>query len=120
MAFNNADESEDDAEDFIKIRPKQTEELSKETSEYKQFLLESMHKNALAGDIWNELSTKATTSVDDAFLMKYVLNREWIDEEKGRVLTYDELVEVSEEEDHLEEADEFERKHNFRYEEEYA
>ena len=66
---------------------------------------------------WWSISLNFTLSI---YLISYVLSKGWIDEEEDlHTPSYEELANIDKEEDELEDADEFERKHNFRYEEEY-
>jgi len=49
--------------------------------------------------------------------ISYVLQRGWIEKE-GQIPSYEDIVGVEDSEEELEEAEEFERKYNFRHEEE--
>lgn len=55
---------------------------------------------------------------NDKFLKDYLLKKSWIDEDAGRIPSYEEIVgEVIEDEEELEKQDKFEAEYNFRYEE---
>jgi protein KRI1 len=110
---------DEEPDDFLTLRTKGKEEVEKEDEEYRNFLLESMASGV--GDSvhkFKDLAVKNENS-EDAFLWDYILNRGWVDKEAKRMPTYDEIIdEIEEDEEAVEEADEFERKHNFRFEEE--
>lgn len=56
---------------------------------------------------------------NETFLMNFVLNKGWIDKDsKSKAPTYEELVAEEEDEEEVERMEDFEQKHNFRFEEE--
>eukprot|EP00762_Andalucia_godoyi_P001689 ANDGO_07053.mRNA.1 Protein kri1 len=63
-----------------------------------------------------EYFTGQDLSEDERFLRDYILNQRWVDRDKHRVPTYDEIVAEEAEEAFDEKADEFESKYNFRFE----
>jgi protein KRI1 len=61
--------------------------------------------------------TDPNLTQDEKFLRDYVLERAWVEKDKDKLPTYDEIVDA-EDSDDLEQMEEFERKYNFRHEEE--
>lgn len=55
---------------------------------------------------------------NEKFLKDYLLNKSWIDEDRDRIPSYDEIVgDVEEDEEELQKQDRFEAEYNFRFEE---
>jgi protein KRI1 len=116
-ALANHDNEEDD---LFKLRPKTAEQMAKDEEDYKAFLLENLSKSGNAVESMNQwLDFKERKNVDpeEQFLIDYVLNRGWIDQERKALPSYDRLVEEDEEDmEVLEKAEEFETALNFRFE----
>ncbi|KAI8847878.1 KRI1-like family-domain-containing protein [Chytridium lagenaria] len=124
------DDDDDDIGGFLTKRERSKDEQAKEEEEYKNFLLESMAMGGVTGiQDWrayaNEKSGGAKTTgtkslnPNEAFLMDYILNRGWVDKEVKKIPTYEEIVhEEHIDDDQDDKIDEFEKKYNFRFEEE--
>lgn len=135
-AFNaEVDEDEGDEGSFgiLNVKVKTEEEIAKEEEEYRNFLLENLasSENAkLSMGEWlsyreeqDGISRKEGKSKkqlnDDDFLIDYVLNKGWVDKQASKVPSYEKIIEEDlEDEEAVEEAEEFELTHNFRYEQE--
>ncbi|KAJ3104604.1 KRRI-Interacting protein 1 [Phlyctochytrium bullatum] len=129
MAIDDDDEEIEgsDVDDFLTKRAKSKDELLKEEDEYKSFLLENLSKAGTSGlEDWKAYMRdkdpgKAAANIDpnEAFLLDYVLNKGWVDKSAKRVPTYEEIIEEEHIDDDMDEKmEEFERKFNFRFEEE--
>ena len=90
---------EEEDESFFQVREKSQQEQETETAEFEKFKSEN----------------KKDDMDDNEFLQHYLTHRGWID--KKVQPTYDDIVNDDEDADALEEADEFEKKYNFRFEE---
>ncbi|KAJ3046728.1 KRRI-Interacting protein 1, partial [Rhizophlyctis rosea] len=122
-AFHSFADGGDEDDDFLELRTKTDDESKKEEEEYRNFLLENMAQEGGQGiKDWKNFQ-EVKDDPDEAFLMDYILNRGWVEKGAFKTPTYDEVVgEVNEDEDEevVEAAEEFERKHNFRFEEDGA
>ncbi|KAJ3267088.1 KRRI-Interacting protein 1, partial [Borealophlyctis nickersoniae] len=117
-AFHAFGEDEDEDGEFMTIRQKSKDELEREEEEYRNFLLESMaSEGGEALEDWRSFS-QVKDDPDEAFLMEYILTRGWMEKGAKKVPTYDQVIDDSEDEEIVEAAEDFERQHNFRYEEE--
>ena len=127
----DAADSDSDSDGLFKARPKTAEEIAREEEEYRNFLLENLASSENAKESMSEwLSYReekdgkkprksAAQNKDDAFLIDYVLNQGWMDKTKRHTPSYDQIVtDVSESEEELERAEEFEAALNFRFEQE--
>jgi protein KRI1 len=107
-------EIEEDEEDLFTVRKEEAEE------DYSKFILNEMYKDEPDNKEWDKLKQKLEP--DQQFLMNYVLNKGWKDKDAGKVPTYTQLTEHalhdSTDEEDEERMEEFEYKHNFRFEEE--
>ncbi|KAI8927210.1 KRI1-like family C-terminal-domain-containing protein [Entophlyctis helioformis] len=134
-ALSSAAAGDDDDDDLFTVRPKTMEEVEAEDREYTSFLLKNMGLENPDKASWEKMKSSSAMDVDEVFLMDYVLNRGWMDTNAKRMPTYDEIVgkdtdkelhqmgvdetiDDDEDEEAIEAADRFERKHNFRFEEE--
>ncbi|KAJ3181113.1 KRRI-Interacting protein 1 [Gaertneriomyces sp. JEL0708] len=106
----------DDDDDFLQLKAKSEAEKAKEDEAYKEFLLSNMDQEAQA--VLNAKRNTMNENPDDAFLLNYILNRGWVDPNADSGATPN-LSDVSDTEE-LEAAEEFEYRHNFRFEEEGA
>ena len=117
--FKSASKEIDDSdseEEFLTKRNVSKKERDKEDEEYNKWLKEQVpEKGKLVGiDPWD----KTNMNGDEEFLRDYILNKRYVDDsDDERIPTYDEIVNVDEEEDELDKQETFERKFNFRYEE---
>ncbi|KAG0172314.1 KRRI-Interacting protein 1 [Apophysomyces sp. BC1034] len=121
-AFGDNEETEDHGEEdgFLTKRSKTAAEEEDEGEEYREFILKNLANDkasAIAFKDWNNYKENPNVTSDDAFLINYVLNRGWIGK-KDETPTYEQIVNVDEEEEHLDQVDRFESKYNFRFEEE--
>lgn len=134
------DNGEEENETLLRVRPRTEEELAKEDDEYKEFLLENLATNENARESMSEWFALRDQSKggrkgkgdqhmgagptgDEAFLIEYIMNRGWIDRERRALPTYDQIVgeapekeDLEEDERAVEEAEVFEERYNFRYE----
>ena len=116
-AFASLDtvKEEEEGDDFLKVRSKSREELKKEEEDYRSFILKNLGND---GELFAlEKMQERATDDKEKFLMDYILNKGWVDQSSSRIPSYDEIVQLSDEDSHDEEAEEFERAHNFRFEE---
>ncbi|KAJ8327029.1 hypothetical protein BDV3_000159 [Batrachochytrium dendrobatidis] len=118
-AFNDDSDNENGQDSLFTVRPLTTEEIESENAEYSEFLLKNMGVENPDGKSWNELKETVPLDKDEAFLMNYILNRQWIDKDAERMPTFDEVVE-EEDEKAVEAMEEFEHTYNFRFEEDGA
>ncbi|XP_063933261.1 protein KRI1 homolog [Zophobas morio] len=112
--------TEDTCEDLFEIKKKTKEEEEKDTEDYLAWLKDQ--KTLENSRAVSELITlkrywqDPNLDENEKFLRDYVLNKGWID--TTNTLKHDELLEEFEkDEEWLEKTDDFERKHNFRFEE---
>ncbi|KAI9105939.1 KRI1-like family C-terminal-domain-containing protein [Phlyctochytrium arcticum] len=107
--------------DLLVKRDRTADELQDDEEDYRRFLLENMATDTGKGlKEYRDFKQTESTDPQEAFLMNYILSRGWMDKEATRTPTYDEIVgedDISDVEA-VEAAEEFERKHNFRFEEE--
>lgn len=132
-AFTMDDEEEQEEDEtggLLVKRPRTAEQLVKEEEDYRAFLLENLSKSANAresmGDWLNYKadregkSGKAAKRADpeESFLIDFVLNRGWVDQEKKAAIPdYEQIVNEDEEDlEAVERAEEFETAMNFRFE----
>ncbi|KAJ3166262.1 KRRI-Interacting protein 1 [Geranomyces variabilis] len=110
---------DDDAEDFLSLRDKSDSEKKAEEEEYRKFLIENMAAEGGQGlKEYREYSANRPSNPDEDFLMEYVLNRGWMDKDAISVPKYDDVINLSDDEEAVDNAEDFERTHNFRFEEE--
>jgi protein KRI1 len=105
---------DDEEEEFLSVRPKSDQEKKAEEENYRRFLKSQLEKDK-TGDQFFESLTKEGNE-DDRFLLNYVLNKGWVDQDLKRVPCYDEVVD-EEDTKNDEVVDKFEESYNFRYEE---
>ncbi|KAJ2608735.1 Ribosome biogenesis protein Kri1 [Coemansia sp. RSA 1365] len=129
-AFKEAAHSdESDAEDDLLVKKEKSKEESVlEDVEYRKFLLESVggdleDKEALKG--WastvSSSGEPADSNTEQTFLMNYILNRGWMNQDVGPAadeLEAKAIVDKEEDDDLMERADKFENQYNFRFSEE--
>ncbi|KAJ2800729.1 Kinetochore protein Spc24, partial [Coemansia guatemalensis] len=129
-AFKEAAQTdESDAEDDLLVKKEKSKEESvREDAEYRKFLLESVggdleDKKALEG--WASTVSASGEPADNngeqAFLMNYILNRGWMNQDVGPAadeLEAKAIVDKEEDDDLMERADKFESQYNFRFSEE--
>ncbi|VDM42077.1 unnamed protein product [Toxocara canis] len=114
------DSDGDDSDTLLKKREKSQKEIKKEEDEYYEWL-KGHRKEDIADadrlkglrDLWND----ASLDKDEKFLRDYLLNKEYETNNDAEIPTYDEIVNVEEDEEEMEREKEFERKFNFRFEE---
>ena len=112
--IGNADDS--DSEEFLTKRKVSKAEKEEEDKKYNEWLKKQKpERGTIAGmDPWD----KPHLDDNEKFLRDYILNKRYKDEsDDERIPTYDEIVNIDEEEEELEKQEHFERKYNFRYEE---
>ncbi|KAJ3159928.1 KRRI-Interacting protein 1 [Geranomyces michiganensis] len=111
--------ADDDDEDFLSLRDKSDSEKKAEEEEYRKFLIENMAAEGGQGlKEYREYSANRPSNPDEDFLMEYVLNRGWMDKDAISVPKYDDVIDLSDDEEAVDNAEDFERTHNFRFEEE--
>ncbi|KAJ3224657.1 hypothetical protein HDU81_008442, partial [Chytriomyces hyalinus] len=133
------DEDDEDEDDFLTaskdsnngglftVRSKTQDELDKEEADYKAFLLQNIKQGDVAEGLkdWTEFAEGKEDAVEDPsekFLMSFILNKGWVDEDadESAIPTYDQIVKdehIDQDEAEEEEVDRFERAYNFRFEE---
>jgi len=112
-------------DDLFTLRPKTDKDLQAEEEDYKEFLLSTMasesKETAQAVRDWTarkveRLGDGAKLEDKEAFLWDFILNRGWMGkEEKRNEIVADDL---SADEQDVDQQEDFERRHNFRFEEE--
>ncbi|KAJ3181256.1 KRRI-Interacting protein 1 [Geranomyces variabilis] len=118
-AATAANDNDNDDDDFLSLRDKSDSEKKAEEEEYRKFLIESMAAEGGQGlQEYREYSAGRPSNPDEDFLMEYVLNRGWMDKDAISVPTYNDVIDLSDDEDAVDNAEDFERTHNFRFEEE--
>ena len=109
---------EDEEEDLIQPKKKSKEDKSQEEQDYRSFLQQSL-KDEASKKMLEQLqslpsqptpSTLATEEENEAFLMKYLLNRGWLDPSTSMPELYEDASSDEEK------AEEFENQYNFRFE----
>ncbi|KAI8620313.1 KRI1-like family C-terminal-domain-containing protein [Chytriomyces sp. MP71] len=132
-------EADDDDDDFLTpgdaakkgglftVREKTQAELDQEEADYKQFLVVNMKRDEAGEGLkdWTEFASGKEDAVQDPtekFLMSFILNKGWVDEDadESKIPTYEQIVKeehLDEDEAEEEEVDRFERAYNFRFEE---
>ncbi|KAL3868697.1 hypothetical protein ACJMK2_041474 [Sinanodonta woodiana] len=114
-----------DDEDILVERKKTMNEKEKEEKDYLEWQKgQKKSKVSQAGieiDSMQDLWQNPNLDEGEKFIHGYILNKGYLDKEKNRVPTYEEVVDdgegFSEEEDILEKQEKFEKKYNFRFEE---
>lgn len=117
------DDSDSDQDDLLVKKDKTQDEKDAEDSDYRSFLLEHMANDETsksAVNEWKNYKTNPKVSQEDAFLMDYVLNRGWVDDKAKKQSNDkdDKQQDMDKDEEDLDDADCFESKYNFRFEEE--
>lgn len=137
-----------DEDEFFSHRIKTKAELEKEEDDFKTFMLQEKKKVHIflfqlvfsfsfltfvvvrvislqedqqkANDLeaLQRYWTDPNLTTDEKFLRDYVLERAWIEKDKGKIPTYDDVIAAEGSEEELEHTEEFEKKYNFRHEEE--
>lgn len=125
LALDGGEDESDEAEEIFRKRPKTAEQQAKEEEDYRAFLLENLSKSENAresmGD-WlsykaDQKGTKTSVDPEEQFLIDYVLNRGWVDQEKKVTPDYERIIQADEEDlEAVEKAEEFETALNFRFE----
>lgn len=114
-------EEEDEEDDLFVRKDKTKEEEEAEEEDYKKFLLESMASKGSGKEEferWQNYRDDPSVNKDEAFLMDYILNRGWVDQPGKSKADPPELeVDLDEDEDAVDAADDFESQYNFRFEE---
>ncbi|KAK1278948.1 hypothetical protein QJS04_geneDACA003531 [Acorus gramineus] len=103
-AAEEAFEDGDDGDDDLLIEKKRIEEEPGDNVEIQERL------NEYFGEDEN-------LNENERFLKSFLVNKMWVDKEKGRRPAEEEVLEVSEDEEELEKQEKYEAKYNFRYEE---
>ncbi|RKP15216.1 KRI1-like family C-terminal-domain-containing protein [Piptocephalis cylindrospora] len=115
------EEEEGDDQDLFVRRDKTQEEQEEEEEDYKRFLLESMASKGSGKEEferWQNYREDPSVGKDEAFLMDYILNRGWVDQlSKGSTGLAEQEVDLDEDEEAVDAADDFESQYNFRFEE---
>jgi protein KRI1 len=115
----------DSDDDLFTVRKKTDVDLEAEEADYKEFLLGKMasesKETAQAIRDWtnrkvDNLGEGAKLEDKEAFLWDFILSRGWMDKEEKRNQEDD----LSADEEDVDAQEDFERRHNFRYEEEGA
>lgn len=122
------DADEEEGEDgLFTVRPRSADQLQREEEDYRSFLLENLSKSQNARESMGDwLSYKAdqrqpapagAEGTEEKFLIDYVLNRGWIDQEKRSVPDYEKVIREDDEDlEAVEQAEDFEVALNFRFE----
>jgi len=131
QSFAEADsEADDDGEELLRLRPKKAEELGRDKEKQAEEVVsdeeeeEAEKQQQRNKDVGIRQRLESYFGKDDElddnekFLKTFLLNQGWIDTEKNRIPSYNEVVvEVSEDEAILEDQDKYEASYNFRFEE---
>lgn len=115
---DGSSDQEGDGEALLKPVEKSAEELRREAEEYKEFLARTKADKVQRGqmdDFW--AAPAANLDENERFLRDFILGNGWVDEAGVGPLAEADLAALSESEEALERADEFEHKWNFRHEE---
>ena len=125
------DEEDSEDDDFLVIRGKSKDELEKEEEDFKQWeiskkateklnpkKLKSIDSKDLLSHFW---SANDAEDDNDSFLRKYIINEGWIDKDRDRIPSYNEIINDDDEDmKDIEKQEKFEEKYNFRFEEPYV
>ncbi|XP_024522328.1 protein kri1 [Selaginella moellendorffii] len=113
-SFAAAVEDDDDEEGLFTVRKKSKEELRREEEQ-----AEKLRKEAPVSQKLEEYFGKDDDLDEkDRFLKNYLQNQGWIDKNKDKLPSYEDVIgEVSEEEEELDDQDRYESLLNFRFEE---
>ncbi|XP_024529781.1 protein kri1 [Selaginella moellendorffii] len=113
-SFAAAVEEDDDEEGLFTVRKKSKEELRREEEQ-----AEKLRKEAPVSQKLEEYFGKDDDLDEkDRFLKNYLQNQGWIDKNKDKLPSYEDVIgEVSEEEEELDDQDRYESLLNFRFEE---
>lgn len=104
--------SDDENDDFLKVRSKTKEEIQQEKNEYKKW--ESQQKDTKLKKPLKDFWTSNELSKEDKFLRDYILNKRYLD--NGEEVNFNDNVELSDDEAEIEKQAEYENKYNFRFE----
>lgn len=109
---------EEEEEDLLVLKNKTKDEELRMEEEYKEFLAKQKEEKLKSGDANLTKFWKAEDLTDqEKFLRDFILNNGWVDEEaSSRKITAEELDALSDSEEALNKADDFEAKYNFRHE----
>uniref|UniRef100_A0A915B1F1 Protein KRI1 homolog n=1 Tax=Parascaris univalens TaxID=6257 RepID=A0A915B1F1_PARUN len=118
LAVEEDNDDEDDT--LLRKREKSENEIKKEEDEYYEWL-KGRRKEDIADaeqlkglrELWND------TNLDDdeKFLRDYLLNKDYESNDVVEIPTYEDIINVEEDDEEMEREREFERKFNFRFEE---
>nr|XP_018916870.1 PREDICTED: protein KRI1 homolog [Bemisia tabaci] len=116
----DASDSEDDSEGLFKVKEKHKEEKEREEEAFRKWLKgqkEDIEDNETKKDLQylHDCWTDPNIDKSEEFLKDYILNKRYLEKDDQSNKT--ELEDLSEEEEELKKAEEFEYKYNFRYEE---
>ncbi|XP_064605890.1 protein KRI1 homolog [Liolophura sinensis] len=122
-SFQTAFDSDDSDTELLQHRPKTEKEKKAEEDDYREWLKgQKPEPEEDAEDLipLKQYWTDPKLEEGEKFLRDYILNKGYLEKDKDRIPTYDEIVDeagFSSEEEILKKQEEFETKYNFRYEE---
>merc|ERR1712137_33759 len=120
--------SSDIDDDFLVVRSKTEEEIKQEDEDFEKWentkkqneklnpkQLKNLRTEDLLAHFW---SASDTADENENFLRKFIVNEGWVEKDKNRIPSYSEIVDEDERDlDDIERQEEFEKRHNFRFEE---
>ncbi|CAJ1372499.1 unnamed protein product [Effrenium voratum] len=118
--IRSAAQSVEEGDDLFSLKEQSPEEKEKLDQEFAQFQHKSQHRGDNAEEVMaNYWRADEDLDENERFLRDYLMNRQWLETDSLQTGAKKEVFDEessAEDADHLEEADEFEKDYNFRFE----
>ena len=117
QAFSAEAAQSPEEDEFLTLKPKSPSHLQAEEAQFKTFLFEALSAEGSQDD-WLTLKAAQEATPEDRFLLQYILNRGWVggNGQSDTPLPPLDATDLNSEDQFLQQAEEFEFKHNFRFE----